>query len=61
MKFGEMRRREILSRARELMLADYHNTMLGTGDALEDDPASAGSIGDAKAIMEQSGSFMQVW
>jgi hypothetical protein len=40
-KFGDARRRDILLRARQVLLADYHNTMLGTGDALEDDPASA--------------------
>ena len=33
---------EYLSRARNLVLCDYHNTMLGTGDAQEDDPATAG-------------------
>ena len=38
------RRIEILSRARSLVLGDYHNTMLGTGDAQEDDPSSAGII-----------------
>ena len=40
-RFADSRRRDILVRARELMLSDYHNTMLGTGDALDDDPASA--------------------
>lgn len=38
------RRLEVLSRARSLVLGDYHNTMLGTGNALEDDPASAGEL-----------------
>lgn len=33
----------MLSHARELVMSDYHNTMLGGGDALEDDPASAGA------------------
>lgn len=37
-----LRRVEYLSRARNLVLCDYHNTMLGTGDAQEDDPATAG-------------------
>jgi hypothetical protein len=40
-----------------LHLLDYHNTMLAGGDATEDDPASAGDIGDPLAIMEHSGSF----
>lgn len=31
--------------------------MLAGGDATEDDPASAGDIGDPLAIMEHSGSF----
>ena len=43
-KFVEIRRRETLSRARELVLSDYHNTMLGTGDAQDDEPASAGQL-----------------
>eukprot|EP00604_Paraphysomonas_vestita_P001286 CAMPEP_0174823674 /NCGR_PEP_ID=MMETSP1107-20130205/26647_1 /TAXON_ID=36770 /ORGANISM="Paraphysomonas vestita, Strain GFlagA" /LENGTH=45 /DNA_ID= /DNA_START= /DNA_END= /DNA_ORIENTATION= len=30
--------------------------MLGTGDAQEDDPSSAGTIGDSRAMLEQSGS-----
>ena len=41
-KFVEIRRRETLARARDLVLSDYHNTMLGTGDALDDETASAG-------------------
>ena len=40
--FVEIRRRDTLSRARDLVLSDYHNTMLGTGDAQDDEPASAG-------------------
>jgi hypothetical protein len=40
--FLEGRRVEILAKARSLVLGDYHNTMLGTGDAQEDDPATAG-------------------
>jgi hypothetical protein len=55
--FSESRRREILDRARELVLADYHNTMTGNGDAADDELASAGDIGDPKAALEQSGSF----
>ena len=55
--FVTERRKEILSRAREIILADYHNSMLAAGDATEDDPASAGDIGDLKAMIEQSGSF----
>lgn len=56
--FAEMKRKEILTRARELVLADYHNTMLGAGDALEDETASAGDIGDPKAMLETSSSFV---
>lgn len=48
-------RSSLLSKARDIILNDYHNTMLGTGDALEDDMSSAGHIGDPKALMEQSG------
>ena len=55
-QYANVRRKDILARARELVLSDYHNTMLGTGDALEDDPASAGNIGDSRAMLEQSGS-----
>eukprot|EP00596_Hydrurales_sp_CCMP1899_P008559 CAMPEP_0119049468 /NCGR_PEP_ID=MMETSP1177-20130426/64842_1 /TAXON_ID=2985 /ORGANISM="Ochromonas sp, Strain CCMP1899" /LENGTH=658 /DNA_ID=CAMNT_0007026749 /DNA_START=596 /DNA_END=2572 /DNA_ORIENTATION=- len=56
-RFAEVRRKEILGRGRDLLLSDYHNTMLAGGDATEDDPASAGDIGDPSAIMEHSGSF----
>ena len=38
------RRRDVLSRARELLMSDYHNTMLGTGDAQEDEQSSAGEL-----------------
>ena len=55
--FADLRRREILSAARELVLSDYHNTMLAAGDAAEDELASAGDIGDARAALEQSVSF----
>jgi len=55
-QYANVRRKDILTRARELVLSDYHNTMLGSGDALEDDPASAGNIGDSRAMLEQSGS-----
>ena len=36
------RRKEVLSRGRALLLADYHNCMLASGDARDDNPASAG-------------------
>ena len=58
-RFASVRRRDTLMRAREIVLADYHNTMLGTGSSLDDDPSTAGCVGDPKAIIEQSGSFMQ--
>ena len=54
-EFLSSRRTEILAKARRLVLSDYHNTMLGTGDALEDDPSTAGNIGDRQALLEQSG------
>ena len=54
-KYCESRRRQLLSRARDTLLSDYHNTMFGTGDAMEDDVSSAGNVGDTKAMMEQSG------
>ena len=54
-KYCEQRRRTILAKARDCLLSDYHNSMFGTGDCLEDDIASAGNIGDIKAMMEQSG------
>lgn len=53
--FLSARRFEILAKARSLVLGDYHNTMLGTGDAMEDDTSSAGNIGDRQALLEQSG------
>lgn len=56
-RYLEFRRKEILSQAREYILADYHNIMLATGDALEDETSSAGSVGDPKAILEQSGHY----
>jgi len=34
-RFAKSKRREILLRAREVVLSDYHNTMLAAGDALE--------------------------
>ena len=52
--FSTLRRKEILKTARELVLSDYHNAMIGSGDALDDDLASAGHIGDPKAILDQS-------
>ena len=33
--FAHARRKQVLGRARSLVLADYHNTMLASGDALE--------------------------
>ena len=43
-RFADMRRKEILGRGRDLLLSDYHNTMMANGDANEDDPASAGIV-----------------
>lgn len=37
-RYAEIRRREILERARELVLSDYHNTMIAAGDATEGHP-----------------------
>jgi len=34
-RYAEIRRRETLERARELVLSDYHNTMIAGGDALD--------------------------
>lgn len=48
--FAESRRKELLFQAREMLLSDYHNCMLATGDAKQDDPSSAGDVGDAAAI-----------
>ena len=56
-RFAGMRRAEILGRGRDLLLSDYHNTMVATGDASEDDPASAGNVGDPTAMLEHSGSI----
>jgi hypothetical protein len=56
-KFITERRKDVLSRARDIILADYHNVMSASGDAQEDEPSSAGDIGDQKAMHEQSGSF----
>lgn len=52
-KYIAEKRSEILSRARDVVLADYHNAMFAAGDAQEDDPSSAGDIGDSRAMMEQ--------
>ena len=35
-------RQQLLATARDLLIADYHNCMVATGDARDDDPASAG-------------------
>eukprot|EP01038_Epipyxis_sp_PR26KG_P009864 gene9864-13271_t len=56
-RFAELRRKEILERARELVLSDYHNSMIAAGDALEDELSSAGDIGDPTALLDQSGTF----
>lgn len=42
--FARTRRKEVLGKARELVLADYHNTMMASGDAAEDDLSSAGIL-----------------
>ncbi len=55
--FSSIRRKEILKHARDLVLLDYHNTMIASGDALEDELSSAGDIGDPRALLDQSGSF----
>lgn len=55
--FAALRRKEILKTARDLVLLDYHNSMIGSGDVLEDDLASAGDIGDPKAMLDQSGTI----
>lgn len=55
--FLDMRRKDIIGRAREYLTADYHNIMMASGDALEDEVASAGNIGDSAAMLEQSGSY----
>ena len=34
-RYAKIRRKEILTRARELLNADYHNTMLASGDMTE--------------------------
>ena len=55
--YADFRRRETLDRARRLLIADYHNTMVAVGDAIDDDLSSAGDIGDPRALLDQSGSF----
>ena len=55
-RFADMRRKEILGRGRDLLLSDYHNTMVAAGDASEDEPSSAGNVGDPTAMLEHSGS-----
>jgi len=52
--FADLRRREILKTAREVVLSDYHNTMMAMGDATEDELSSAGDIGDPRAALEVS-------
>lgn len=53
-RFVSERRKDVLFRAREVVLADYHNTMLANGDAQDDEPASAGDVGDTKTLLEKS-------
>ena len=55
--YADLRRREILKNARDLVMSDYHNTMLAAGDAAEDELASAGHVGDPSAMLDQSGSY----
>lgn len=55
--YASLRRKEILKHARDLVLLDYHNAMIGSGDVIEDDLSSAGDIGDPKALLDQSGNF----
>jgi hypothetical protein len=56
--FADLRRRDILKAAREVVLSDYHNTMMASsGDAAEDELSSAGDIGDPRAALDQSVSF----
>lgn len=52
-----IRRRDILSKGREYIIADYHNVMIASGDASEDEVSSAGNVGDPRAMLEQSGSY----
>ena len=52
--YMEGRRRAILAEARTLVLSHYHNTMLVSGDAQSDDPASAGGVGDGRVRLDQS-------
>ena len=33
-RYASMRRREVLTRVRDLLLSDYHNTMLAAGDGM---------------------------
>lgn len=56
--YASIRRKEILVHAREMVLSDYHNTMVATGDACEDELSSAGDIGDPSALLDQSGSYV---
>lgn len=55
--FSFIRRRDILKHAREIVMGDYHNTMIASGDVLEDELSTAGDIGDARALLDQSGSI----
>lgn len=55
--FSYIRRRDILKHAREIVMGDYHNTMVASGDVLEDELSTAGDIGDPRALLDQSGSM----
>lgn len=55
--FSYIRRREILKHARDIVMGDYHNTMIASGDVLEDELSTAGDIGDPRALLDQSGSI----
>lgn len=39
-----VRRRRHLSVARDIIMGDYHNTMMATGDSLEDSLSTAGAL-----------------
>lgn len=55
--FSYIRRRDILKHAREIVTGDYHNTMVASGDVLDDELSTAGDIGDPRALLDQSGSM----
>jgi len=55
--YADLRRQEVLKMARDVVLSDYHNTMMAAGDAAEDELSSAGDVGDPRAVLDQSVSF----